>query len=281
VTTINCPSCGTEIPVDVLTGEPRPCKKCGAVATVDESGRLIPDADHQNNINRQKFFEIAAVIVMILVGFGYFAISNDGTGSGVAGSTSSADLGAILRAEEFKELGQASALNQTFDQFRAQAGILQTSVDVVSVNDNSQADAILIAVGLPSGKTMPPDAVAEKAIQEAFDQVTELAELLLPASTESLSKAVNTTVPVTHGDIVIRKGVAQTNSGWKITYINYRAMAQNEVETPLLLFIYQRLDAASDPAQKEFNQVLFTAANEGWNVIAAMQRHEGGEDLGE
>jgi hypothetical protein len=49
---------------------------------------------------------------------------------------------------------------------------------------------------------------------------------------------------------------------------------------PLLLFIYQRLDAASDPSRQNFNQVLFTAANEGANILRAMQDLEGSESLG-
>ncbi len=280
MTSINCPSCGHELAFDVLSGEPRPCSQCGAVPEVDESGRLVPDAEHQLNISRQKFFEVSAVVVMIIVGFGYFAISKGRTEANATGSTTVTDLSAILRAENFEERDSSTALDQTFHQFLLGNAILQTSVSLVSDEGSEQTYAILISAGLPAGKTFPPDDIAEKAIQDTFDEIADLGELLVPSSTQGLSKAVHTTVPVSNGSTRLRKGVAQTSSGWKITYIAYRAMEENEVEMPLLLFIYQRLDAASDPSRQNFNQVLFTAANEGANILRAMQDLEGSESDG-
>lgn len=280
MTSINCPSCGRELVVDVLTGEPRPCPQCGSVATVDESGRLVPDAEHRININRQKFFEIATIIVLIIVGFGYFAISTGRTAPRGNGSTTVTNLSAILLAENFEQRDTSTAFRRRFHSFHAQDGILRTTINLISAEDSDQTEAIIFAAGLPAGEPFPSDKVAEKAVQHTFDEITRLGELLMPSSTQGLSKAVNTTVPVSSGKIKFRKGVAQTNSGWKITYIAYREYEQNDAHVPLLLFIYQRLDAASDPSLKDFNQVLFTAANNGADILQSMNDHATGDTLG-
>ena len=250
------------------------------MAAVDESGKLIPEADHQTNINRQKYFEIATVIIMIIVGFGYFAISSGRAGIEVTGSTSATDLGAILRSENFEQLESETILGQTFDRYRVQNGLLRTVVDVVSTDGDEQTNAIIFSAGLPGDTPFPSDDIAEKAIQDSFDEIARLGELLVPSSIEGLSKAVNTTVPVSNSITEFRKGVAQTNSGWKITYIAYRAYEEDGSDIPLLLFVYQRLDAASDPAQESFNKTLFTAANEGENIIEAMRTKAGDSSNG-
>lgn len=279
MTNINCPSCGHELAVDVLTKEPRPCPQCGSVATVDETGRLIPDAEHQGNINRQKFFEIATVIVLIIVGFGYFAISNGRTFNQASGSTTTPDLSAILRSENFVSEDAFNALGKTVHSFHAQGDLLYTSIDLIAENGSDETEAIIVVADLPAGTPFPSDDITGHAVQETFDEITRLGELLIPSSTQSLSKAVSTTVPVSNGSTRFHKGVAQTNSGWKITYIAYRAYEENGKDIPLLLFIYQRLDAASDPTQESFNQILFNAANNGVNIRQAILDHAEGEPV--
>ena len=124
MSSLDCPSCGNALVVDALTGEPRPCAECGALAEVDESGKLLPNPEHQSNINRQKYFEIATVIIMIIVGFGYFAISNSSPG---IGSTATEDLAAILRSENFDHSG-TTVISQEFRQFDLQRDILTITI---------------------------------------------------------------------------------------------------------------------------------------------------------
>jgi hypothetical protein len=267
---IHCPSCGTALAVDVFTKEPRPCTECGAIPTLDDSGRLIPDAEHQNSINRQKYFEIATVITIIIVGFGYFAISIGRTPGGDVGSTTIENLGAILRSEGFEGSQASTALDREFTGFVKQGKILRTTIDLVGAVDSDVTEAIIFATSLPTGRPFPSDDIAKAAVQESFNEIVHLGELLVPASTDGLSKAANTTTEVKSGDINFRKGVAQTSSGWKITYIAYREYDENGEDIPLLLFIYQRLDAASNPALETFNEILFSAANDGLDIRETM-----------
>ena len=67
------------------------------------------------------------------------------------------------------------------------------------------------------------------------------------------------------------KGVAQTSSGWKITYINYRAYEENEQGIPLLLFIYEQLNTASDTELEDFHLALYKAINTGIDIKTSMQ----------
>jgi hypothetical protein len=270
--TINCPTCGHQLIVDVLTNETMPCPECGTVATTNDSGRLIPDPTHQTNINRQKFFEIATVIVLIFVGFGYFAISSGGAARG-AGSTALHDLAAILESENFTHLQDSNALGQTFHSYTTELNTLQIQTDLVALQASEETQAIIITVFLPNGDSLPPADKFDAIIQDTFNDISELTELLIPSSTDSLSKALKTTVPVTSNETKFHKGVAQTSSGWKITYQIYRTY-NTEQAVPMLLFIFQHLDAASDPQNEAFSQVLFNAANSGQNILQAMQNHE-------
>jgi len=240
------------------------------VTTLDEEGKLIPNPEHQVNINRQKFFEIATVIVMIFVGFGYFAISNKSISSQGNGSTTITNLEAILNSEDFEQLDSSTVLNHTFRNYTKKDAILQTLINLISIEGSDQTNAVIFTASLPSGTPLPPSDVLDKTVQNTFDEIARIGELLIPVSSQGLSKAVSTTIPVSNPNAQFLKGVAQTNSGWKITYIAYSMHTKSEEDTPLLLFIYQHLDAASDPALESFNQVMFSAANDGYNILQAM-----------
>ena len=164
----------------------------------------------------------------------------------------------------------STALDREFTGFVKQGKIFRTTIDLIAAKDNDATEAIIFATSLPAGRPFPSDDIAEAAVQESFNEIVGLGALLVPASTEGLSKAANTTTEVKSGDIDFRKGVAQTSSGWKITYIAYREYEENGGEVPLLLFIYQRLDAASNPALETFNEILFSAANDGLNIRETM-----------
>lgn len=277
---IQCPSCGEALTFDVLSGEPRPCAKCGAVPAVDESGKILRDPDHQQSINRQKYFEIATVITLIIVGFGYLAISIGRRPDAGDGTATISNHTAILLSDGYEQVESTRAMDQRFHSFRLQDETLLTSIDLVSADEGDRTQVIIFSVGLPSEKTMPSVEVAAKMVQDAFDSIADLGERLVHDSTLGLSKAVKTTVVVTNDDTRFHKGVAQTSSGWKITYIAYREVDGEGDTIPLLLFIYQRLDAASDPALESFNHILFSAANDGKNIRQAMVRESAGDAVG-
>lgn len=274
MTQMTCPQCGAALNIDILTREPRPCTECGTTFSLDSSDRPQPDAEHQQNINRQKYFEIAAVIVMILVGFGYMALS---TGKGLKVTSiqnSSSSLSATLTENGYTYTQSIGLRGQQFQTYTQQKGVLQTTVDLISYGDNAHdtIGTFVIAVSIPKGHSFPPDAIIEPAVQEAFNAVITLGEALLPKSTHGLQKAVSTTALMRTGSIKHLKGVAQTSSGWKITYINYREHKESEFDTPLLLFIYQKLSFASNSQYESFHKELYKASGEGQEIKRVMSQ---------
>ena len=257
---MTCPQCGAPLNIDVLTREPRPCTECGATYSLDSAERPQPEAEHQQTINRQKYFEIASVIIMILVGFGYLALSiNNRESASTSVSGTVEDMPSVLTTQGYTAEGTTTILDQRFDTFTHQGGILRTTVDLMSLGAkaDSEINAFIIAVGLPANQPLPPDGVIAPAVQDAFNVVAELGEALLPHSTPGFEKAVATTAPIQLNAVYHLKGVAQTSSGWKITYINYRAYEENEQGIPLLLFIYEQLNTASDTELEDFHLALY------------------------
>jgi hypothetical protein len=271
VSALNCPSCGTQLTFDVFSGEPRPCTNCGARAAVNETGTINQDPEHQQNINRQKYFEIATVIILILVGFGYLSISTGQTPAANDGSAKIHDLVDIVEGMDYISGDVLQAGEQTIHPLHLTGPILNSSVDIISATDSEVAHTIILSVHFPANETFPADDIAEPAIQEAFNASATLGELLVPRSTESLSKAVNTTAEKKKDGKHLFRGAAQTSSGWKISYIAYREIDKTgDRDIPLLLFIYQQLDAASDPMLQTFNERMFATVNAGGDIRDAL-----------
>jgi hypothetical protein len=280
---MTCPQCGAALYIDVLTREPRPCTACGATYSLDSPERPQPDVEHQQTINRQKYFEIAAVMIMILVGFGYLALSINNREARDATEALSHDLSSILEVEGYEAKGTSNIQGQRFETFIHQSAVLRTTIDLVTLGDSAthNHNAFIIAVSLPEGQTVPPVAVIEPAVQEAFNAISLLGEELLPRSTPSLQKAVATTAPISNSPVDHLKGVAQTNSGWKITYINYREVQGTEFETPFLLFVYQELNAASNSDFETFHKALYKALSEGQEIKRVFNEHKTGPTDGQ
>lgn len=262
---VDCPNCGTALNFDVLTGEPRPCPNCGTSPPVDEKGHIVASDEHSQNLRNQKFFEVATVITLILVGFGYLAISINQRPIEGDGTSTLTNLASIVSSVDFAQGEAIRAGDHRFHTYTREND-LYTAIDFVTPEADNHVDTIIVSVSLPPGEEMPSDERAGELAQQAFDDVAELSERLVPTSLEGLSKAVKTTSDVSNGDTEFMKGVAQTANGWKITYMLYRKVEPNDSGIPFLLFVYQHLEAASDPGQEAFGKVLFTAANNG-NII--------------
>ena len=269
-----CPSCGYPLQTDVLSGEIRPCSRCGSVREMP-SEKPAPDPEHQHRINRQKGFEIGTVIILIVVGVGYFAIRNRVPQGRVDGPVTMSSVSNIVFAHDFEPTGESSILSHRFRSYSREEPILRTSLDIISEEDDEAVEALLIVVSHPGGKPFPSDDVAERAIQEGFDEMSDLGERLIPSSRSALQKAVITMTSGKEG-LLHNKGVAQTSDGWKITYITYREYEETGEDIPLLLFLYQRLSAASDPERGEFNRVLYESINAGTDAKSGLRAYEAG-----
>lgn len=269
-----CPSCGNPLQTDALSGEIRPCSRCGSVRGMP-SEKPVPDPEHQHRIKRQKIFEIGAVMVMIVVGVGYFAISNRASQSRTVGPITMSSFSNIVFANDFEATGDTSILGHRFRSYSREEPILWTSLDIISAEDDEAVEALLIVVSHPGGTPFPTDEVAERAIQEGLDEMADLCEHLIPSSNLALQKAVITMSAGKEG-VLHNKGVAQTSDGWKVTYITYREYEETGEDIPLLLFLYQRLSAASDPELGDFNRVLYESINSGTDAKAGLRAYEAG-----
>lgn len=261
-----CPSCGHPMPVDALTGEARPCTRCGSTRGMS-SEKPVPDPEHQQRIKKSKGFEIAAVVVMILVGLTFVSIrggtSTDDT------SASLISVSNVIGAHDYEFSGESTLRGRKFLGYRKREGVFQKSIHLIANDESDALEAVLIVVAHPGGRPFPPDEVAEAAIQESLGEVVRLSGEMIPSFFQALENAAMT---MTEGRVGVshRKGVSQTGDGWKVTYVIYREYEETGEDIPLLLFFYQRLSAASDPELAEFNGIVFEAINEGLDPVSSL-----------
>ena len=265
---MNCPTCGNPLQADVLSGEIRPCSRCGSVRE-----KPAPDPEHQHRINKQKGFEIATIIVLVIVGVGYFAISNRPPAGQGDGPNTVAKLLQIVTSHDYTSEGESLILGRKFHSYRRQEGVFQSTIDLIEDAETNSVEAILIVVSHPAGKTFPPDDVAEAATQDALNTMVRFGEALIPSSPPALQKAA-ITMSLGKRGILHNKGVAQTSDGWKVTYITYREYEEDGEDVPLLLFLYQRLSAASSPDLADFNRVLYESINVGQDPKSGLRAYE-------
>lgn len=270
----NCPNCGYPLQADVLSGEIRPCSRCGSVREMP-SEKPAPDPEHQHRINKQKGFEIAAVIVTIIVGVGFFAIRNRAPAGQGNGSDTAANMLYLVDGHDFSSEGESFILGKKFQSYRRQEGVFQSTIDLIEDAETESVEAVLIVVSHPAGKTFPQDDIAETAIQDALDTMVHFGEVLIPSSPPALQKAAATMSTGKQG-LLHNKGVAQTSDGWKVTYITYREYKEDGEDIPLLLFLYQRLSAASSPELADFNRVLYESINAGEDPKSRLRAYEAG-----
>ncbi|PCJ65717.1 MAG: hypothetical protein COA73_02130 [Candidatus Hydrogenedentota bacterium] len=259
-----CPQCGSKLKTNALTSEYLPCSNCGSV-TQGNLDNPEPDPEHQGRINKQKLFESGTVIVLIILGLGYFSISNRDpklTSGTIATVPMVADA---LLGHGYESVEVADIFSRNFQTFKTKTSVLHYEVDVISSSKSDEVQALIMAVTLPADTPFPPDDVAEKSIQQSFDAMVDLGDALLPGARGALEKAA-ATVTTGNGRRLHIKGVAQTSGGWKVTYIAYREYESDGDVIPLLLFIYQRLSDASTPEAEAFSQVLHKAVNNGTDI---------------
>ena len=97
----------------------------------------------------------------------------------------------------------------------------------------------------------------------------------MPTSGQALEKAVSTVVPVHNDSAKFLKGVAQTATGWKVTYVAYRSYDETGTDVPLVRVILQPLDAASDENWSGLNERIFEATNRGDTILPAIMELDG------
>jgi hypothetical protein len=259
--TSECPHCGTPLMRDVLTGDLRPCNHCGSmIGSINEKAEFEPD--HLERLRKQKIFEIGIVVTLIIVGVVYLSAFSKRPSGPNARSTSIDEFSTVIDSRGYELVSESNSEEKQFHSYQRSFGILQHDLHVIAPTQSDQVEAFTISASVPAGEQYPQAQQADDATQKSFNSIVNLAESLLPTSTDALKKAA-ATVTEGKGSTRHEKGVAQTTDGWKVTYIMYRKAEDDGSEIPLLLFLFQRLDAASNPDNESFNRVLFNGIGNG------------------
>ncbi len=253
--------------VDALSGEARGCSRCGWTPGLS-GDKPLPAPEHQRRITKSKFFEISAVALMIVVGLTFVSVRNRAPDDDVLASVVS--LSNVAGANNYEFTGESSAFGRKFLGYQKEAGIFQTTLQLIANEESDALEAILIVVASPVGKAFPPDQVAESAIQASLDDITVLSGELHPTFVQAMETASKTMTAGKDG-VAHTKGVSQTSDGWKLTYIVYRGYEESGSDIPLLLLLFQRLSAASDPELAEFNGIVFDAISRGIDPLSSLQ----------
>jgi hypothetical protein len=262
--TSECPHCGHPLTRDVLTGELRPCTNCGSmIGSINEKAEFEPE--HQERIRKQKMFEIGIVVILIVVGVVYLSTFSKQPLGSTAQNTTAEEFRSIFESKEYKLVSEKTSTEKQFHSYQRTSGVLEHDAHLVIPARTNEIEAFIISASVPAGKEYPDATTAQQATQKSFNLITRLAESLLPASTLALEKAA-ATMTAGNGEIQHQKGVAQTTGGWKVTYIMYRESNDSGLAIPLLLFIYQDLDAASSPDSESFNRFLYNGINNGKSI---------------
>ena len=226
-----CPTCGAPLAVDALSGEPRPCSRCGAGGDTPYM-KPIPDPEHQHRINKSKGFEIGAVIVMILVGLTFFQIrgrtSNDDPGISVV------SLSNVVGAHDFNFSGESTIRGRKFLSYQKRDRVFQSSIDLIANAETNALEAVLIVVAHPGTRPFPPDAVAEPAIQESLDEATRFSGELIPTSVLALEKAGRCrivgwqSVTADHGELSFCDGRTGTDRTLEVDHRQLRSVGADD-----------------------------------------------------
>jgi len=263
-----CPHCGHSLTRDVLTGELRPCTNCGSmIGSINEKAEFEPE--HLDRLRKQKIFEIGIVVTLIVVGVVYLSTFAKQPIGESARSTDVAEYDSVIESRGYAHVSDISAGGKAIRSFRLRLDTIEHEVFLVAPTDSESVEAFILSASVPAGDEFPKGDAANDLVQKSFNLLGRLAESLLPTTKTALEKAIATTTPG-KGKAAHEKGVAQTTDGWKVTYIMYRSYEDDGSKIPLLLFIFQQLDAASNIENETFNRYLYAGVNDGKTIQAVM-----------
>ncbi|MCC6143056.1 MAG: hypothetical protein IT368_04530, partial [Candidatus Hydrogenedentes bacterium] len=171
-----------------------------------QHGIPVPTPDHQRRITRQKWFEVATVVVLIVGGVAWLAwrSSSPATESGPASLSAAAQA---LLAEGLQERGNERLHDLEFREFAQGFAPFGCTVALAGAAADAPLDLVLITLYPQPGEAAPPDSV-----QQVVNHVMELGRKLVPASPEALEKAVRTSEFLPGAPRPHDKGVAATNN---------------------------------------------------------------------
>ncbi|MBI2433513.1 MAG: hypothetical protein HYV26_11645 [Candidatus Hydrogenedentes bacterium] len=222
-----------------------------------------PEPVHQRKITREKWFEIVCVIFLIVGGVGYLAWRNSHAQIPAMAVETLGEAGALAESKAYKPLDRQSLSGRQIAGYTKPLPEFQCFMNLIGAGESLETAIIWLT---PRALAPSPSA---SAMQEAVNEVANIASLLVPSSGEALRKAVRTSEFMGEAKRPYDKGVVGTSDGWKVTYVTYRSF--DDLEQPALILLLQTLSAGADPALAEFNRTLYRAIEEGNEVKSALK----------
>ncbi|MBX7255731.1 MAG: hypothetical protein K1Y02_05180 [Candidatus Hydrogenedentes bacterium] len=234
---------------------------------VPESGSIpLPTPEHQQRITRQKWFEIATVILLIAGGLTFLGWRDYRNHHRPDPAATLGESVKTVEAAGYRPAGTAEILGRQFVSFVQPLEDFECHVDLVGLGAEHPVDTAVIWLTPLSGSVDP----SEQSLQKAVNTVGFAAQALVAASTQALETASKTMEFISDAKRPHDKGVAGTNNGWKLTYVTYREFNAGGPPEPMLCLILERLASASDAELSELNRGLHKAVNEGADIKTAL-----------
>jgi hypothetical protein len=232
-----------------------------------------PEPAHRKRILREKGFEIATVVLLVVGGVGFLIWRDARSHSAPDPARSLAASAEAMEAAGGVPSEPVALPARQLLTFRQEIGDFVCRVGLVGEGPESPLETAVIWATPESGRAD----LSTEALQKLVDGTALLAQKLVRSSSRAVETAANTMEVVRDGDRLHDKGVGQTGDGWKVTYVTFRSFDEDAPLLPVLYLVLQRLSAASDPALARFNQRLYETVNRGEDVGAAL-RDLGKED---
>lgn len=230
------------------------------------------DPDHRRKVRKSKAFEVITVMVLIIGGVILFGMLGRVTDMDPDREVTLEGVKRHLDHEGFRAAGESTVLDRRFLTYEQRLESFAATVDVMAPAEGETVDLIILAISQPQGQDVPPVEEAESALTKAVAKLSHVAQMLIPASADGFTQAVETTKAIKDEGVRPHdRGTAGTNSNWKVTYIVYHEYPEDGEAVPLMLFVCQSLDSASSPDFEQFNRALFGAINTGDDLKTTLQ----------
>lgn len=228
-----------------------------------------PEPEHQQKITREKWFEIISVMLLIIGGMAFLMWRNGHNHERTGPVNSVAEAAIRLETRGLTPTGKEKVGGREFSGYQKSLHEFECNVDLTGRDTDAPLETAMLWLQAKSADPAP----AGQAVQDAVNEVSHLASVLVPAAEEAIQKAVHTSERLSDGPRSYDKGVAATNDGWKVTYVTY-ATVEN-TQQPVLVLVLQSLDAGSDPALGEFNRTLYQSIARGISARSAFDSAPG------
>ncbi|MFA6239303.1 MAG: hypothetical protein WC655_00150 [Candidatus Hydrogenedentales bacterium] len=232
-----------------------------------------PTPEHQRRISKQKWFEVATVLLLIAAGFGFLGWRDYRAHHRTEPAKSLEEASKAIESAGCAPAGTAKIFNRHFLSYRQQLEDFECHVNLVGVEPGLPLETAVIWLTPKAGQAP----ASEESLQKAVNSVGVLGQTLVASSSQALEAASKTMEFLSDAKRPHDKGVAGTTDGWKLTYVTYREYDADGAPEPVLCMVLQSLSAASESTLADFNRTMYEAIHQGVDVETALRAEAEGK----